>query len=70
MKVKTPEESESEQTIRKLYSFAEGNSKNTPTFVSLFGGGSLRAAELRAGEAYQFEWSHEVVLLNGDARRE
>jgi transposase len=27
-------------------------------------GGSLWAAELRAGEAYQFDWSHEVVLIN------
>ena len=26
---------------------------------------AYRAAELRAGEAYQFDWSHEVVLLSG-----
>src|SRR4051794_7592412 len=28
-------------------------------------GGGLRSAELRAGEAYQFDWSHEVVVLSG-----
>ncbi len=28
-------------------------------------GVGLRAAELRPGEAYQFDWSHEVVLING-----
>ena len=28
-------------------------------------GGGLRPAELRAGEAYQFDWSHEIVLLSG-----
>jgi len=27
--------------------------------------GGLRPAELRAGEAYQFDWSHEIVLLSG-----
>src|ERR1700678_420990 len=28
-------------------------------------GRGLRAAELCSGEAYQLDWSHEVVLLNG-----
>jgi hypothetical protein len=28
-------------------------------------GCGLRPAEFCAGEAYQFDWSHEVVLLNG-----
>ena len=28
-------------------------------------GRGLRPAEFRAGEAYQFDWSHEIVLLNG-----
>jgi hypothetical protein len=28
-------------------------------------GRSLRPAELRTGEAHQFDWSHEVVLLSG-----
>jgi transposase len=28
-------------------------------------GGSVCAAELRAGEAYQFGWSHEIGLING-----
>ena len=26
---------------------------------------SLRSAELSVSEAYQFDWSHEVVLLSG-----
>jgi hypothetical protein len=34
--VKTSEEARNEQVIRSLYSLAEGNSKNTSKFVSLF----------------------------------
>ena len=36
MSVKTSEEARNEQVIRSLYSLAEGNSKNTSKFVSLF----------------------------------
>ena len=36
MSVKTSEEARNEQVIRTLYSLAEGNSKNTSGFVSLF----------------------------------
>jgi ketosteroid isomerase-like protein len=36
MKVKASEETRNEQVIRTLYSLAEGNSKDTPKFVSLF----------------------------------
>ena len=28
-------------------------------------GGGPRLADLSPGEAYQFDWSHEVILLNG-----
>jgi len=36
MSVKTSEQARNEQVIRSLYSLAEGNSKNTSKFVSLF----------------------------------
>jgi predicted ester cyclase len=36
MNAKTTEEARNEQVIRTLYSLAEGSSKNTPKFVSLF----------------------------------
>jgi ketosteroid isomerase-like protein len=36
MSAKTAEEADNEQVIRSLYSLAEGNSKNTSKFVSIF----------------------------------
>jgi len=36
MEAKNAEESRNEQVVRKLYSLADGNSKNTPAFVSCF----------------------------------
>jgi hypothetical protein len=36
MNAQTSEEARNEQVIRTLYSLAEGNSKNTSRFVSLF----------------------------------
>lgn len=39
MNAKTPLETANEATIRKLYSLAEANSKDTPGFVAMFGEG-------------------------------
>jgi ketosteroid isomerase-like protein len=51
MSVKTPEQDRNEQLIRKLYSFAEAASKDTPQFVSIFADGGY-FYDVSAGKKY------------------
>lgn len=51
MNAQTPQEAVNEQTIRKLYSFANSASKDTPAFVSMFGDGGY-FYDVGAGKKY------------------
>jgi len=51
MSVKTAEQDRNEQVIRRLYSLAEGKSKDTPTFVSQFSDGGY-FYDVGAGKKY------------------
>ncbi len=51
MKAQTPQEAANEQTIRKLYSFANSATKDTLAFVSLFGDGGY-FYDVGAGKKY------------------
>ena len=54
MSVKTAEQDRNEQAIRRLYSFAEATSKNTPKFVSQFCKGGY-FYDVAAGKKYYGE---------------
>jgi ketosteroid isomerase-like protein len=51
MKAQTPQEAANERTIRKLYSFANGATKDTPAFVAMFGSGGY-FYDVGAGKKY------------------
>jgi hypothetical protein len=51
MSVKTAEQDRNEQAIRRLYSFAEAKSKDTPTFVAQFAEGGY-FYDVAAGKKY------------------
>jgi hypothetical protein len=51
MSVKTAEQDRNEQVIRRLYSVAEGKSKDTPAFVSQFSEGGY-FYDVAAGKKY------------------
>jgi len=51
MKAQTPQEAANEQTIRKLYSFANATTKDTAGFVAMFGDGGY-FYDVGAGKKY------------------
>ena len=51
MSAKTAEQDRNEQVIRRLYSLAEGKSKDTPAFVSQFSAGGY-FYDVGAGKKY------------------
>ena len=51
MKAQTPQEAANAETIRKLYSLADANTKDTPAFVAMFGEGGY-FYDVGAGKKY------------------
>jgi hypothetical protein len=51
MSAKTAEQTRNEQPVHRLYSLADGKSKDTPTFVSQFAGGGY-FFDVGAGKKY------------------